>query len=106
MAHREFVDPGGVRWPVWAVVPSSADRRESADRRVDPRPKRERRTRRELRVRMEQGLAKGWLVFESAHEKRRLHPIPEQWASLGEDELVRLLHEASPAPHGTRRLIE
>jgi hypothetical protein len=106
MAHREFVDPNGVRWQVWAVVPSSADRRETSDRRTDPRSKPERRTRRELRVKMEPGLAKGWLVFESAHEKRRLHPIPDQWVSLGEAELVALLREAAPAPHGTRRLIE
>ena len=106
MAHREFVDPNGVHWQVWAVVPSSADRRDIADRRADPRPKRERRTRRELRVRMDPELANGWLVFESAHEKRRLHPIPERWASLDEDALVTLLREAAPAPHGTRRLIE
>lgn len=106
MAHREFVDPHGVHWQVWAVVPSSADRRDASDRRAEPRPKGERRTRRELRVRMDPELAKGWLVFESAHEKRRLHPIPEQWASLGEEALVTLLREAAPAPHGTRRLIE
>jgi hypothetical protein len=106
MAHREFVDPNGVHWQVWAVVPSSADRRETSDRRAESRPKRERRTRRELRVRMDPGLAKGWLVFESEHEKRRLHPIPEQWISLGNDELVALLREATPAPHVTRRLIE
>jgi hypothetical protein len=106
MAHREFVDPDGVRWQVWAVVPGSADRREASERRAESRSERERRTRRELRVKMEPGLAKGWLVFESAHEKRRLHPIPEQWASLGEDELVTLLRAAGPTPHGTRRLIE
>lgn len=106
MAHREFVDPDGVHWQVWAVVPSSADRRETSDRRADPRSKRERRTRRELRVKMDAGLAKGWLVFESAHEKRRLHPIPERWATLGDDELATLLRDAAPAPHGSRRLIE
>jgi hypothetical protein len=106
MAQREFVDADGVRWQVWAVVPSSADRRESPDRRADARDQRERRTRRELRVRMDPGLAKGWLVFESAREKRRLHPIPEKWDVLSEAELNALLRTAAPAPHTTRRLIE
>lgn len=106
MAQRELVDAAGVRWLVWSVVPSSADRREIPDRRADSRAKRERRTRRELRVRMEPGLAKGWLVFESAHEKRRLHPIPESWTSLDDAALASLLHAATPAPHVSRRLIE
>ena len=106
MAHREFADANGVRWQVWAVVPSSADRREMTDRRAEPRAKRERRTRRELRVRMDPALAKGWLVFESAHEKRRLHPIPDDWAGLADAELIALLHTATPTPHVTRRLIE
>ena len=106
MAHREFVDANGVHWQVWAVVPSSADRREMPDRRADPRAKPERRTRRELRIRMEPALRNGWLVFESAHEKRRLNPIPEGWAELGDVELIALLRAATPTPHGTRRLIE
>ena len=106
MAHREVVDANGVRWQIWAVFPSSADRRETPDRRADARGKRERRTRRELRIRMDPGLAKGWLVFESAREKRRLHPIPAEWATLGDAELIALLRTAVPAPHVTRRLIE
>jgi hypothetical protein len=106
VAQRELVDADGVRWLVWAVMPSLADRRELPDRRVDPRPKRERRTRREVRVHMEPGMAKGWLVFESAHEKRRLHPIPESWASLDDASLATLLREAVPAAHARRRLIE
>lgn len=106
MAHREFVDAHGVRWQVWQVTPSSADRRESPDRRADARGRNERRKRRELRVRMEPGFAQGWLVFESAHEKRRLHPIPDGWASRRDDELAALLADAVPAPNATRRLIE
>jgi len=106
VAQRELVDADGVRWLVWAVMPSLADRREQPDRRLDPRSKRERRTRHELRVRMEPGMAKGWLVFESAHEKRRLHPIPESWASLDDASLATLLREAVPVPRARRRLIE
>ena len=87
-------------------MPGLADRREQTDRRLDPRSKRERRTRHELRVRMEPGMAKGWLVFESAHEKRRLYPIPESWASLDDASLATLLREAVPVPRARRRLIE
>jgi hypothetical protein len=106
MAHREFVDAQGVRWQVWAVVPASADRRELPDRRGDGRTERERRVRREVRVRMEPGLANGWLVFESAHEKRRLHPIPDDWVTRGDAELAALVAQAAPAPRTSRRLIE
>ena len=55
---------------------------------------------------MDPGLANGWLVFESAREKRRLHPIPPEWATLDDAELTALLRTAVPAPHTTRRLIE
>ena len=106
MSQREFIDAHGVRWRVWSVVPSSADRRDLPDRRADQRTDRERRTRRELRVRMERGMANGWLVFESAHEKRRLHPIPEAWTSLDDTALAALLQQAVRAAHVTRRLIE
>ena len=106
MAHREFVDPHGVRWQVWAVIPGSVDRREVPDRRAETRDQHERRTRRELRVRMDPALMNGWLVFESAHEKRRLHPIPDGWMERRDEDLVALLSAAAPARHGTRRLIE
>jgi hypothetical protein len=106
VAHREFVDADGVRWQVWEVIPGSADRREGPDRRADARGKGERRTRRELRVRMEPGLASGWLVFESAHAKRRLHPIPDGWTTGDDEALAGLLRRAVPAPHTSRRLIE
>jgi hypothetical protein len=55
---------------------------------------------------MEPGLAKGWLVFESAHEKRPLHPIPESWASLDDASLATLLRDGRTGPTSARRLIE
>jgi hypothetical protein len=48
----------------------------------------------------------GWLVFESDREKRRLHPIPEQWAERSDAELNALLSTAVPASRISRRLIE
>ncbi len=47
---------------------------------------------------MEDGLGEGWLVFECAHEKRRLHPIPEHWSQGTERELRALCSSASAAP--------
>ena len=106
MAHRELRDRDGVTWQVWEVVPRSAERRDGAERRAENRVKRERRVRQELRIRMASDLANGWLVFESAHEKRRLKPIPDGWADRDDDMLAALLAEAVPAAHTTRRLVE
>ncbi|MDB4881406.1 MAG: hypothetical protein JWL95_172 [Gemmatimonadetes bacterium] len=55
---------------------------------------------------MESDLAKGWLVFESDREKRRLRPIPDGWELRSESELLALLAESAPAPRMPRRLIE
>jgi hypothetical protein len=106
VAHREFVDTHEVQWQVWEVVPSSAERRDAPERRSQARTEVGRRVRQELRIRMESELAQGWLVFESASEKRRLRPIPEGWDQLDDNGLVRLLNDAAPAPRTTRRLIE
>ena len=38
----------------------------------------------------------GWLVFESAQEKRRLAPVPANWESLSSDALASLCAQASP----------
>ena len=106
MPHREFDDAQGVHWQVWEVIPSSAERREGADRRADERARPSRRARQELRIRLEEGLAHGWLAFECAHEKRRLHPIPDGWSECSDSELAALLDGATVAPHSSRRLVE
>jgi hypothetical protein len=43
-------------------------------------------------------LANGWLCFQSGSTRKRLAPIPPNWADLPEDELVRLWRLATPAP--------
>jgi hypothetical protein len=106
MAHREFTDADGVRWQAWEVIPTTAERRGARERRSSARAKGERRTRHQLRVRMDEGLADGWLVFESATEKRRLHPIPAGWTERTDDELSRLCGGAEAAPRPRRRLVE
>jgi hypothetical protein len=48
---------------------------------------------------------KGWLAFESKHDKRRLAPVPEGWENFDDRELGRLVEQARPAGR-SRRLIE
>jgi hypothetical protein len=106
MAHREFTDQKGVVWQAWEVIPTRAERRASGERRFGARNKRDRRTHEQLRVQMDDGMAEGWLVFESADEKRRLHPIPPDWNSSSDDELARLCSSADAAARVTPRLVE
>lgn len=106
MAHREITDADGVTWQVWEVIPHSAERRDEPERRAEKRSRHERRVRQEPRIRMASDMAKGWLVFECAHEKRRLMPIPVSWAERDDAQLTALLAEAIPAAHTTRRLVE
>jgi hypothetical protein len=106
MAHREFIDERGVQWQAWEVIPTSVERRSSGERRFGARGQRDRRRRSEPRIRMNDGLAAGWLVFESSHEKRRLRPIPEGWAQRTDHELEQLCDAAESAPRTTPRLIE
>ena len=72
MAYREFTDRTGVSWRAWDTRPHSAAN---------------------VRARY----AGGWLSFESARERRRLHPIPEAWADAPEHELWGWLAAAEPA---------
>jgi hypothetical protein len=75
--HRLFDDVRGVRWDVWAVYPEGRPSQLSA---------------------LPGTFQTGWLVFESAGEKRRLSPIPIDWQSLPPDELERLCERADTAP--------
>jgi hypothetical protein len=38
----------------------------------------------------------GWLVFESAHEKRRLAPVPANWETIPIESLIALFGSAAP----------
>jgi hypothetical protein len=81
MATRTFTTPDGTPWQAWDVVPGlHADWPEHARRHLP------------------EVLSDGWLCFESAHEKRRLHPIPQAWDSRSEGELSALCDTALPVP--------
>jgi hypothetical protein len=102
MAHREFVDAAGVQWQVWEVIPSTAERRGTGERRFGVRDRVDRRVLQQPRAKLDDGLAQGWLVFECATEKRRLHPIPEGWSTLTDLGLAQLAEQARPAAPSTR----
>lgn len=80
MAVRSFLDPDGREWSVWDVVPS-----------------------RTSELFLPATMADGWLCFEAAHEKRRLHPVSAQWEALDEAALWALCQTAAPvAPRRPR----
>ena len=109
MAHRTFVDDGGVPWDVWEVRPQWTDRRRGGDRRrlaaddhIDPpvlelrRGKDRRQNGGEglRRVKLANGFSGGWLIFESGAERRRLSPIPSDWESVPAERLADLCSRA------------
>lgn len=81
IAHRLFDDRRGVRWDVWAVYPEARASQLSA---------------------LPSSFQTGWLVFESATEKRRLSPIPSDWQTLAQGELERLCERAEIATRRAR----
>lgn len=104
MSMREFTDRAGRRWTVWAVHPSSSDRRNGApDLREPPRVERRHRDIGLPRLRPE--YAQGWLACETLGEKRRVAPIPADWEELPDHALAALCEAAALARPG-RRLAE
>ena len=86
MASREFIDPAGVSWTVWKVVPGEMS---TKFRRVSGITE-ERRT--------------PWLVFQSAQgEKRRLSAVPDGWEECDEQALVGFVMRAVRVPPAPAR---
>ena len=94
MAHRRFQDEDGRWWDVWDTRPTIIDRRGGRDRRHGGRAAGERRQRSEARVAVEPQFRDGWLAFQSGTDWCRFAPIPEQWDSLSDSQLVSLLAQA------------
>ncbi|HEY2378435.1 MAG TPA: hypothetical protein VGH98_20820 [Gemmatimonadaceae bacterium] len=75
-AMRHFRDKAGVEWQVFLTARGSdAVSREHF---------------------LPEAFREGWLVFESAQEKRRLAPVPANWESLSNEALASLCAKASP----------
>ena len=72
MAIRDFTDSFGNSWQVWETHPTTSVVRDD--------------------------FATGWLTFERGHERKRLAPIPPDWATLDEEGLRRLLRGAVALP--------
>jgi hypothetical protein len=108
MSYRTFVDRDGAYWQVWDSQPTKVERRlSSADRResrygpwngAERRSGVDRRTVNQRRITLSEGYGRGWLTFESLHEKRRLIPIPSHWDELSNGELRDLCEKAKPVP--------
>lgn len=86
MPFRSFRDSSGVEWAAWDVIPQWTERRRAQRRlRAVPvsfaeRRRGERRVTAMRRPVLSRGLNAGWLCFEARTERRRLTPIPEDWA--------------------------
>lgn len=79
MAARTFRDAEGVEWQAWQVLPGQQLETPTGTARLLP-----------------EGMAEGWITFESPSEKRRLYPIPAGWTELSTDQLAALCRSAHP----------
>ena len=82
--QRQFLSENGELWLVYEVLRSSA-----ADQGRNILPA---------------DYTAGWLVFQSAREKRRLAPVPEDWATYDVGALEALRRRAQPARSAPREL--
>lgn len=102
MSLRTFTDSAGREWEAYDVIPR-ADERRRYDRRSAEVKAAELEDRRDSDRRLTVGGVEhiaskaGWLCFESHDERRRLTPIPEDWARCDEAKLQTYLQEARPA---------
>lgn len=102
MPYRTFADDQGKSWEIWDVRPERVERRRAERRQERPTPwlgaerrvAADRRRRDGTDNRSEHPLVGGWLVFKSDDEKRRLAPIPPNWASRRGQELRELWEKA------------
>ena len=81
MALREFEDGAGSQWRVWDTVPATTTG-----------------IREEHRA--------GWLTFDNGRDRRRLAPIPEEWALMSDDRLRLLLHDSHDASRSEVPVVE
>ena len=70
MAVRVFESPDGTNWTAWEVIPAQVSEFRSTYGSHLPRQ-----------------MAEGWLCFDCGSEKRRLYPLPPNWADRTEAEL-------------------
>ena len=96
LSHRTFIDADGARWEVWEVQPMLLERRRIAERRRVKRDAPDRRSPWSNRPTLPRMMRHGWLAFQSALERRRVAPFPEDWSELDDPALRTLLRQARP----------
>jgi|SRR5688500_11282547 hypothetical protein len=74
---REFTDAAGREWRAWVVIPGRVRSKEHAERYLGE-------------------YARGWLAFEAldGSARRRLPGYPEDWRSLSDEGLAKLMAKA------------
>ena len=80
MTLRTFIDAYGTSWDVFEVHPVNAERTASH---------------------VPEAFREGWLCFQSSSERRRLAPIPPDWASWDEGQLTTALYATHGMPRRT-----
>lgn len=96
MPHRQFIDSHGRRWSVWDIIPSAVtfDLASTTASRTESR----------AAARLPEQFSDGWLCFEREGEKRRLAPLPSQWATLPSSRLEELCRQAATVLPRTRTI--
>jgi hypothetical protein len=79
MAVRTFESPEGTTWTAWEVIPAQVSEFRSTHGSHLPAQ-----------------MAEGWLCFDCGSEKRRLAPLPSDWAGRTQAELWFLCRAADP----------
>lgn len=82
--HRIFRDARGTRWDVFAVYPDA---------------------RRSVQWHLEAPYSEGWLCFDSASQKRRVSPIPDEWYRLSNQQLAQLAEGAEVVSPNARKVL-
>lgn len=90
MSHRVFVDPAGLSWQVWSVIPSAPGvwaGRDSSARALSDHPV-------PVAPPVHLAMQHGWLAFQAGAAHRRFMGIPAGWEGESDAGLVRLLSQA------------
>ena len=102
MGHRVIVDTTGLKWEVWEVHPTLAERRALEERRAAGRSTADRRKNVQQRPMVAEELQHGWLAFKSRSERRRRAPIPDNWETMSDAHLLAVLAHAQRTPPSGR----
>ena len=99
MALRTFTDSAGTEWKVWDVIPSFVrEQEERVASEGEAAGQEKAKPGLDRSALLTPGLERGWLCFECDAEKRRLVPIPPDWADRPDEDLEALCQTASVRP--------